>query len=66
MKLTNEQYDVLKFIALLIVPICAFISSVAGALGYDATVLVTILTAVDTLLGAIIKIASDGYTKDTE
>ena len=64
MKLTNKQYDTLKFIALLIVPVCAFISSVAGALGYDATTLVTILTAVDTLLGAVIKILSDGYNPE--
>lgn len=61
MKLTNKQYDTLKFIALLIVPICAFISSVAGAFGYDATAIITVLTAVDTLLGAVIKIASDRY-----
>lgn len=66
MKLTNKQYDTLKFIALLIVPVCAFISSVAGALGYDATIVVTILTAVDTLLGAVIKILSDGYNAEGE
>jgi UPF0716 family protein affecting phage T7 exclusion len=63
MKVSNQTYDLLKFIALLIVPIAAFIGSVANAIGYDATIIVTILTALDTLLGAVIKILSDGYTK---
>lgn len=63
MKLTNEQYDILKFIALLIVPLAAFIGSVANALGYDATIIVTILTALDTFIGAVIKILSDSYNK---
>lgn len=66
MKLTNKQYDTLKLIALLIVPICALVSSVASALGYDATVVVTILTAVDTFLGAVVKIASDKYNPEDE
>ena len=64
MKVSNETYDLLKFVALLIVPIAAFIGSVANAIGYDATIIVTILTALDTLLGAVIKILSDGYTEN--
>ena len=64
MKVSNETYDILKFVALLIVPVAAFIGSVANAIGYDATILVTILTALDTLLGAVIKILSDGYTEN--
>ena len=63
MKVSNQTYDLLKFIALLIVPIAAFSGSVANAIGYDATNIVTILTALDTLLGAVIKILSDGYTE---
>lgn len=66
MKLTNKQYDTLKLIALLIVPLCAFITSVAGAFGYDATIIVTILTATDTFLGAVIKILSDGYNENED
>lgn len=66
MKISNKTYDTLKFIALLIIPISAFIGSCAGALGYDATAVVTILTALDTLLGAVVKILSDGYTRDSD
>ena len=66
MKLTNRQYDTLKFIALLIVPLCAFITSVANAFGYDATIIVTVLTAADTFLGAVIKILSDRYNEDED
>lgn len=66
MKLTNEQYDILKFIALLIVPLSAFIGSCAGALGYDATAVVTILTALDTFVGAIVKILGDQYKKEQD
>lgn len=66
MRMSNEVYDVLKIVALLIVPLCAFITSVAGALGYDASVLVAILTAFDTFLGAILKISSDNYHAENE
>lgn len=66
MKISNKTYDTLKFIALLIIPISAFIGSCAGALGYDATALVTILTALDTFLGAVVKILSDGYTGEDD
>ena len=59
--MSNKTYDIIKLIALLIIPICAFITSVGNALGYDVSVIVAILTAVDTLLGALVKILSDQY-----
>lgn len=64
--MSNKTYDILKIVALLIVPFCAFITSVAGALGYDASVPVAILTAFDTFLGAILKISTDAYYKEGE
>lgn len=61
--MSNKTYDMIKLIALLIIPICAFITSVGNTLGYDVSVIVAILTAVDTLLGALVKILSDQYHK---
>ena len=56
---SNKTYDMLKLVALLLVPFIAFISSCGDAVGYDTTVIVRIATAVDVLLGAVVKILSD-------
>lgn len=62
--MSNKTYDILKFIALLIVPVIAFITSLGNAFGYDVSIYVAVLTAVDTFLGALVKILSDNYHKD--
>lgn len=46
MKLTNKNYDTLKFIAIVILPaFTTFIGTVGSQLGYDMTTPVVILTA---------------------
>lgn len=61
--MSNKTYDIIKLIALLIVPVIAFITSLGNALGYDVSIIVAILTAIDTFLGALVKILSDMYHK---
>lgn len=63
MKISNQTYDTIKLIALLIAPVCVLITSVANAIGYDASVIVAILAAVDVFIGSVVKILSDNYHK---
>ena len=69
MKLTNQQYDILKLFAILILPISEFVSALASIWGlpYGAQIVAT-LVALDTLLGAVVKVASasDNYQKGKE
>lgn len=67
MKLTNQQYDILKLFAILILPISEFVSAIASIWGlpYGAQIVAT-LVALDTLLGAVVKVASDNYQKGKE
>lgn len=64
MKLSNKTYDVLKFIAVIILPIGEFITSISTIWGLPyGTQIVATLAAVHTLLGALIKTSSDNYAK---
>lgn len=67
MKLTNQQYDLLKLFAILILPISEFVSALASIWGlpYGAQIVAT-LVALDTLLGAVVKVASDNYQEGKE
>lgn len=67
MKLTNQQYDILKLFAILILPISEFVSTLASIWGipYGAQIVAT-LVALDTLLGAVVKVTSDNYQKGKE
>ena len=62
MKMTNRTYDILKWIALILLPALAtfYAAIAAGGLPYTEQVVGTI-TAVDTLLGTLLKISSDKY-----
>ena len=65
MKLSNKAYDIIKIIAILILPISEFISSMATIWGmpYGQQIVAT-LVALDVLMGTIVKIASDRYQKE--
>ena len=65
MKMTNKAYDTLKFFALLILPISAFVGKIASIWGlpYGDEITATLI-ALDVLMGAIVKIASDSYQKE--
>ena len=65
MIISNKAYDILKFIALLILPISELISSLATIWGlpYGAQIVAT-LVAIDTFLGAFVKVSADAYRKN--
>ena len=63
MKMTNKTYDILKWIALILLPALAtFYAAIATVWGLPYTEqVVGTITAVDTLLGTLLKISSDNY-----
>lgn len=65
MKMTNKTYDILKWIALILLPALAtFYAAIAAVWGLPFTEqVVGTITAVDTLLGTLLKISSDNYKK---
>ena len=68
MKMSNKVYDVLKFIAQIVLPALAtFYVSIAGYwnLPFPKEISGTIM-AIDTLLGACLMISSANYKKEGE
>ena len=65
MKLTNKQYDILKWIALIVLPAVGtlyFTLSTIWVLPYGDQVVGTI-TAVDTFLGALLGVSTNQHNK---
>lgn len=65
MKMSNKVYDVLKWIALIVLPACGvFYLTIAGIWGlpYGEQIAGTV-TAVETLLGAVLMISTSKYNK---
>lgn len=62
MKMSNETYDSLKIIALIILPLSELISALAGIWGipYGQQIVAT-LVAINVFLGTILKASSDKY-----
>ena len=68
MKLTNKTYDLLKWVALVVLPACAtFYLTIAYIWGlpYGEQITATI-TAIDTLLGALLGVSSKNYAREQE
>lgn len=65
--MNNKTYDIIKNTALIIAPILAFIASLVSIwnLPHGAEITAT-LTAIDTLLGAIVVVAKNIYDKKAE
>lgn len=66
MKMSNKVYDVLKYIALIVLPaVATFYAGLSKiwTLPYPAEIPGTIML-VDTLLGALLKISTDQYNKE--
>lgn len=64
----NKTYDILKDIALYVLPALATLILALGniwGIPYAEAIAATI-TAIDTFLGAILKISSDKYAKEKE
>ena len=67
MKLSNQVYDILKYVVLIALPaVITFVIIVGVQLGYDMTTTIVILTAFNTLLGTLIGISSIKYNKENE
>ena len=66
MKLSNKVYDVLKYIALILLPaLGALYFALAKIWGFPyATEIVGTISAVDAFLGALLKISTDQYNKE--
>lgn len=65
--MSNKQYDTIKIIALVCVPILAFLGSLCTIWNVPhAEQWVTTLTALDTLIGALVAIVSKEYNKPND
>ena len=65
MKMSNKVYDVLKFIAMILLPALGTLYfALAGIWGFPyGEEIVGTITAVDTFLGALLGISSSNYKK---
>lgn len=62
--MSNKTYDILKFIALIIVPVVNFIFLILTTAGImDATTAATIIAGLDVLVGAIVSAAKQVWDK---
>ena len=66
--MTNRTYDILKIIAQLVLPaIGTLYFALAEIWGFPyAEQIVGTITAVDTFLGAVLKLSSDSYYNETK
>lgn len=60
--MTDRQYDTLKTIALILTPVLAFLASLVNIWGipYGEQIVAT-LTAIDTLVGAVVVVTNRNY-----
>lgn len=62
--MSNRTYDIIKMVSLIAVPIVAFVSALCTIWNVPHSEQITAtLTAIDTLLGAIVVILSKEYNK---
>ena len=62
MILQNKTYDILKLIALLILPFSELVAALSHIWGWEHGAAITAtLVALDAFLGAVVKICSDAY-----
>lgn len=68
MKLSNKVYDVLKYVALIVLPAVAVLWSTLGKIwGWPlVTEITSSICAVDVFLGALLQISSNKYAQQQE
>ena len=60
--ITNKQYDILKTVALILTPVLAFLASLVNIWGFPhGEQIVATLTAIDTLVGAVVVVTNKAY-----
>lgn len=66
MKLDNKTYDILKWIALIVLPaIATLYNGLANIWGFPyGNEIVCTITAIDTFLGALLGVSTKNYNKD--
>lgn len=64
MIMNDKVYDLLRLIALCIVPITSFVTAVAQHVGFDATIILLTITLIDSLLGVFIEWSRQKYNKE--
>ena len=66
MTLNNKTYDILKWIALIVLPaIATLYSGLANIWGFPyGNEIVCTITAIDTFLGALLGVSTKNYNKD--
>ena len=65
--MSNKTYDILKNLCLVVIPVIAFISTLCTIWNIPYTEQITAtLVAIETLLGALVKVASVNYNKAKE
>jgi uncharacterized membrane protein YqgA involved in biofilm formation len=70
MRIPDNVYNILKWIALICIPaVVTFLSVVLGVLSVDPktiNIIVTIITAIGTLIGSLIGVSTKAYNKEKE
>lgn len=67
MKISNKVYDVVKYVSTIFIPaLVVLIATVSAAVGYDASVVCAIISAVGVFLGALIGVSTKAYNKEKE
>ena len=70
MRIPDSLYNVLKWVALICIPaLVTFLSVVLGVLDVDprtVNIILTIMTAVGTLIGSLIGVSTKAYNKEKE
>lgn len=66
MKLPDSVYLTMKWIMLLAVPICTFLTSLIASIqtGDTTAIITTVISGLGSLAGAIIKISDNEYKKE--
>ena len=69
MRISNKLYDILKWVSIICIPaVVTFLGVVLGVLEVNPktiNVIVTIVGATGTLIGALIGVSSSAYKKET-
>ena len=64
--MSNKTYDILKNIALIILPVAELIGKIASIWGFPGDKIVATMIAINAFLGAILTISSKNYHESEE